>query len=209
VNYRPFSAALYGDKDSYQYLPREQRLQITINRSPVVEIDVTASHLTILHGFTNYPIDLTRDPYEVEGFDREIIKAWVTATLGKADRHLERWPQGQSKEYREKNGRTLSEVAPMRKVREAVEARHSLFTDWGQLPFPDWGMLQFRESEAFIRTMLELADEDIPSLPVHDSLIVRADDQERAKATLSKAYEEICKIRPLIKVVCRTPAEAP
>src|SRR5262249_54644757 len=70
-----------GD-DSYQRLKKEERLKMTIDGEPVAEIDITASYLTILHARGGVPIDLSRDPYSVEGLPRAIVKAWVTMTLG-------------------------------------------------------------------------------------------------------------------------------
>jgi hypothetical protein len=43
-----------------------------------------------------------------------------------------------------------------------------------------------------------------PSLGLHDSLIVRIEDQELPAMTLSKAYNDICHITPRIKVVSST-----
>ena len=42
----------------------------------------------------------------------------------------------------------------------------------------------FEESEAVIQTMLALQRNDIPSLPVHDSLIVPKSDADQAQFVL-------------------------
>jgi len=45
----------------------------------------------------------------------------------------------------------------------------------------DWENLQFEEAECFLSVMLNLPDNhNIPSLPVHDSLIVRQSDKQMA-----------------------------
>jgi hypothetical protein len=61
-------------------------------------------------------------------------------------------------------------------AREKTLARHPLLETWGQKMAAkprDYGDLMYRESEIIVSTMLRLAREhDIPSVPVHDSLIV-------------------------------------
>jgi hypothetical protein len=190
---------LYGVGETYQSFPRAQRLLMTLNGSPVVEIDVTASQLTILLGVTGQSFDPSKDPYLVKGLPREVVKAWVTATFG-SNKHPKRWPSRISSEFKKKHGRPLSKIARVADVRAAVEARYPIFEDWGKADLPGWARLQFLESEAIIQTMLELMNQDIPSLSVHDSLILRVQDQELAQATLSKAYESVCNIKPKMKV---------
>ena len=52
---------LYSDgKDSYQQLPRSERLKITINGERVCEIDIRASYLTILHARYKAPFEVSR-----------------------------------------------------------------------------------------------------------------------------------------------------
>jgi hypothetical protein len=61
-------------------------------------------------------------------------------------------------------------------VREKALARHPVMARWGE-PLKGrvltWGDLMFRESVVVVSTMLELMrDHDIPSLAIHDSLLV-------------------------------------
>jgi hypothetical protein len=46
-----------------------------IDGQPVVEIDVTASFLS-LHARCGRPINLSRDPYSIEGLPQSVAKAW-------------------------------------------------------------------------------------------------------------------------------------
>jgi hypothetical protein len=62
--------------DSYQSLPKAERLEMTIDGEPVAEIDVSSSQLAILHGLTGQPLDTKRDLYDLEGIDRGIVKSW-------------------------------------------------------------------------------------------------------------------------------------
>ena len=47
----------------------------------------------------------------------------------------------------------------------------------------------FEESEAVIQTMLALKRNDIPSIPVHDSLIVPKSDADQAQFVLKSVLE--------------------
>lgn len=56
---------------------------ITINGEPVAEADLRASHLSIMHGLLGRALPDLKDFYHFPGVPRTVIKAWITATLGK------------------------------------------------------------------------------------------------------------------------------
>ena len=70
-----------GREGNYQLLPKQERLKITINSEPVTEIDVRASHLSIMHGLLGLPLP-PGDLYDVPGLPRDVVKAWIVKTLG-------------------------------------------------------------------------------------------------------------------------------
>lgn len=179
-------------------MPKEERLKMTINGSPVAEIDISGSYLTMLHGLQGAPFNPTQDPYAVEGIERRIVKAWTTATLG-YDRHLKKWPPKTVEDFKEKTGQHLPSVVKVKDVRKAMEKRHPVLESWDDCPI-NWAVLMYNESKAVIATMLELMGRGIPSLAVHDSLIVRAEDQETAHRVLVARYGEVAGITPEVKV---------
>ena len=64
-----------------------------------------------------------------------------------------------------------------------------------------WSNLMFIESEVIISTMQELMlKHQVPSLPVHDCIIVRKSDQELRMKVLSKQFRKIVGIEPRLKV---------
>ncbi len=71
-----------GAEGNYQRMSEAERLGVTINGEPVVEVDVQASHLSIMHGLLGLPLP-DGDPYEFPDMSRSVAKAWITATLGK------------------------------------------------------------------------------------------------------------------------------
>jgi hypothetical protein len=144
-------------EDSYQRLHKEDRLKMLIDGQPVVEIDVTASFLTILHAKCRRPLDLSRDPYAIEGLPRSIVKAWVTMTLGH-DKFHTRWPREISADYLEEHGRKIGAAYPLRKVHQAVTRALPLLAEWPDQPLSCFDLM-YIESEAIMGTMLRLMRE--------------------------------------------------
>ena len=195
---------------SYQQMGSAERLKMTIDGKPVRELDIKASYLTIFHAQEGQPLDLIAipDPYrhlELSSTPRDVIKAFITATFGNG-RCPRRWAPKTVKSYGEKTGEDLRRY-PISQVRKAVAKSYPLLAklrkdSWqavdGRPPPPIWARLMYLESEAIFQTMLALKDLNIPSLPVHDSLIVTTDHEQTARETLSKLYSDITGAVPLI-----------
>lgn len=194
------------DRESFQGTAESERLKILIGGSPVVEIDLRASFLTILYGLRKQPFDPSHDPYLIkwrdgEIIDRSIAKCWVKITLGHTRFH-ERWGPKQSKELRGMFKRSLNNEFPIKDVQKAVLDRHPILQDYhhsGHTVFD----LMYLESEIIMETMLRLIrDAQVPSLPMHDGLIVRVEDFERAEFYLDRAFQRRMGVRPFIKPTC-------
>ncbi|RYC29833.1 hypothetical protein D3273_21785 [Lichenibacterium minor] len=206
-------ARLYANGDpSYQSMSKEDRQSMKIDGDEVVEMDVKASYLTILHGTQNRPFDAaSHDPYEVKGLSaqrgkdgkdlrRWAVKNWVVATLG-AKRHHRVWPDETVKEYETKGGGDLEADYPIKLVREAMVERFSILGDWGKKKLGmGWADLMFIESEAMLATMMDLMRKhSAPSLSVHDSLLVRTGDAQVAKELLQANYVSRCGLVPVVE----------
>jgi hypothetical protein len=181
---------------------------MTIGGEPVGELDVTASYLTILHGLSRLTFDPSSDPYEVRGIDRNVVKLWTVATLGNTG-HLRRWPRGLTEAYEKDRGKKLARIVSVRGVRSAMEKKHPVFLTWDYQNIT-WADLMFVESEAILGTMLTLmVEHKVPSLCVHDSLIVGRRHLELAKRILEDRYKQVCGIKPFLKEKCPQPAPGP
>ncbi|HMU49893.1 MAG TPA: hypothetical protein PKA13_08955 [Geminicoccaceae bacterium] len=154
---------------SYQGLSEEARGRITLNGLPVVEIDITACHLTLVYAAHGLSLaDDDRDPYAVEGVPRGVVKRWVTITLGKGS-PPRKWKAADSEKLARKSGIDLA-AYPVDGVTATILARHPVLNDLSGHPATT---LQYQESEVIVATMLRLnRDHGIPVLPVHDSIIV-------------------------------------
>lgn len=189
-----------GD-DSYQRLSESERLKMTIDDEDVCELDITASNLTILYAQNGLPLPVfpDEDPYAIDGLPREIVKAWITIQLGKKN-ILTRWPSKNIIDYAEDSGgRRLSKDFPVKGVGEAITQRFRLLKRWSKLP-DTWATLMYRESEAVLNTMIELMDRQIPSLPVHDSIIVPASKETIAYDIFRSCYKGAVGVLPTLKV---------
>ena len=195
---------------SYQSLKEHERVRMIIDGEPVCEIDIKASYLSVLHGLLRLPFDPGQDPYELEALKplwvdgkdvrRRVVKSWTVATLGH-HRHHTRWPGTIVKDFdKATGGQVLGEEYPIKLVRQAMEEKHPVMKDWGTLGI-SWADLMFVESEAVIRTMIEMMDQHkAPSFSVHDSLIVKERDLELAGNLISHHYHEVCGLKPCLEV---------
>src|SRR5215211_1980744 len=173
---------------SYQQLPSAERALMTINGEPVVEIDITASYLTAFHARLKAPIDLTSDPYARVDLPRDIVKLWATASFG-SGKPLDRWPQDLTKDYLKEHNIKPRDVCSAARVRDAMLATYPMLSRLGE-PGVQWADLMFVESEAIITAMRHLMQVyEIPTYPVHDSLIAPASSAALAASLLADHYE--------------------
>jgi hypothetical protein len=199
----------------YQNLPENvpdarkiTRSQMRINGEEVVEIDLSSSFLTIFYALCDKQLDRNQDAYAgilgSTALDRQVAKFWVNASFGNS-RLLTKWTKGLVDDLQEQlSKKGLSgfdkELFPMRKIREKVLERHPLLARWGGVikgRVRDYGDLMYTESEAIIGAMLTLMrDHQVPSLPVHDSLIVPASKFNVAKGALVHHFRLETKVAP-------------
>jgi hypothetical protein len=190
---------LYSRGDgSYQSLKEADRLRMRFGGEPVVEIDLKASYLTILHGKLGVLPQFGDDPYGSGGPRRWVAKTWLVATLG-AGKHLQRWPRDRATQYEEKFGGRLGRDHPATEVGERLLARYPVLRRIGELGL-GWADLMYVESEVILRTMLSLIDRRVPSLPIHDSLLVPAHAERLSADLLKETFEEVVGVSPMLDV---------
>jgi hypothetical protein len=180
-----------GD-ESYQNLPSDERLKLTINGEAVAEVDVRASFITILYAM--HKLNFDGDPYVISGLGiegRQAVKMFVAATIGNGA-PIERWSRKHAKDFFEDTGLKLQKRWPLSDVAQLTLKKHPLLRKLDE-PIKgrkrDWSDLMWIESQAIIATMLDLKrNYQVPSYPVHDSLIVPASKADRAMRHLRAHY---------------------
>jgi hypothetical protein len=184
-------------QDSYQSLSSDERLKMTIDGEPVCELDIRASYLTIFQARHGRPLDFAgdHDPYVLPGLGanaREVVKTFIAATFGRGQ-FPARWSKDMSERHRERTGKELGKQYPLSIIRAAVAEAYPLLAGLrrGEQRAPVWAELMLLESEALLRTMLALKEEGVPSLSVHDSLIVQRSREPLARSLLASNYGAI------------------
>ena len=174
----------YTHGNTYLNGPKEDRKDILINGSEVVELDVTACQLTILHGLVGYDIDTSKDPYVIEGIPRDQVKKIVNVWIGLGGiPELDKLSDPQT--ALERNKATVLEHLPVLHMLSS----HGLNSV----------RLQAVDSDIMAATLLMLfRDHSIPALPVHDCIIVRREDEKKAREVFAYNFERIARVRPRI-----------
>jgi hypothetical protein len=150
---------LYSIGGGYQQMsPPKKRLEMTINGEAVAEIDIRASHLTIIHAKLGEPLSRDSDPYErikALGVDRDIAKRYTVISLG-SGKPAVRWPAETAKDYKKATGKMLGKAA---RVKDVGKAMLEAFPVLGKLTKLKVGkdlplILQFTESEAVVKEVV-------------------------------------------------------
>lgn len=204
-----FGGRFYGP--SYISTSAEERGRITINGEAVVEVDVSASQLTLLLGLRGVTVLPRADLYALPGvpWDRNVTKQWMRQTLGSGRATWTQWSR---------DADAAARAVKARVVGEAVQSLYPFLAALttfvppallATLPSKDhhWGAGQHiaqREAAIMERALENLALSEVPALPVHDALIVPRSARDAAVACLGDAFQALAGIRPGLKVV---PAE--
>jgi hypothetical protein len=150
------------------------------------------------------------DPYEVPEVPREVVKAWLTATLGKGS-PVKRWPEKTAREKPEIVALPASQVSsaiiarypflgdPARTVAES--AKLTSLASLGRLPKLLTPRLMHIEAEALTRAMETMRSRDILALPLHDSLILPRSGVPYVAEALVSAFREFARVHVRIKLV--------
>ena len=182
-------------EENYQMLPADERALMRINGELVVELDIRASFLTILYAQHCQTLDLSTDPYQIKGIPRHVVKQWVEMTVGHNTYHRS-WPKALKNRFFEDTGYKLQKAHPIKTVRDAVLSKHPVIAKSLHPPI-DIFDLMYLEAEAMVRAMLQLKRAyGIPSLTVHDSIIVRERDVCAAAEAVTRNFKSVCGVEP-------------
>ena len=183
---------------SYQGMKQQDRARMRIGGEEVVEIDINASYLTILHGISGFALPERDDIYDISGIDRAIVKAWITSTIGHHSFHS-RWPKNALAEIKAA-GIDKPKSMTMASLQPTILDHFPMLSDWSSQKIT-WADLMFIESEIVIGTMVELMRSfGAPCFSVHDSIIVRKKEKKIAVETLENQFLGRASVEPKLKV---------
>ncbi|MGG5822393.1 hypothetical protein [Falsiroseomonas sp. HW251] len=202
-----YHGRLYDRSPSYQHLPKpdstrypwaETRASMTINGEPVIELDVHASSLTILHGMAGMPLPDREDLYALPGINRETGKTWLKQYLGSGGQTPVRWARDEDPEQ-------FNGLKPTHARTALLEAYPFLDDPSALLGVPTrmeltWHAFAAIEARAVLGAAFRLQGEGILALPLHDGIIVQERHQKRAREALVAGYRAEAGITPVIRV---------
>lgn len=174
----------------YETETKRDRLEnITIGGEPVVEIDIRASHYTLLCGLSGHPFDPeAADPYHVEGVPRNLVKNIVVQAIGRGDLNATTWSDKARADYAKAHpGKTLAQAVSFRSAKSAVCVAMQALVYAGA-PGRTVHDLNYHEAEIMMRAMATLRAGGWGSLPVHDCLIVPVSAEDAGKAAIKSAF---------------------
>lgn len=176
--------------EAYENMGMMMRVEtISLGGEIICEVDISASHLAVLHGLLALPFDPRHsDPYACGMVHREAVKAFLTASFGRGTLDWKRWSRRSIDTYAEKaKGRMLDEDYTVDGVRSAILKRYPFLANFSDLETNSLD-LQWHEAEILTLAMTSLMERNTPSLPVHDALLVPESKLEEAKAALRRAF---------------------
>lgn len=179
--------------DSYQGIKREERASIRIDGEPLVEVDLSASYLSIFLAMMDAPAP-AGDAYALglRNVPRAAIKQWFMQTMQTGEL-CARWGRDAPLEARR--------VAPIRMARAALETYPALAQLGSWLPQQlrrgvhpaelGWAgamRLQAIESDTIADTLTALMDAGCLALPLHDAVLVPASQADLAAEALQRSF---------------------
>ena len=180
----------------WQSLSQEQRKTITINDESTVELDFKSLHASMLYAIRG--IQIHDDPYLISTIElRPIYKTLLLRLLNaksiretifsmhKTVRELKQKPLISSKYLKFLNFTNQHNQNWMAYIDELMERHRAIRRFFGS----DCGIyLQRLDGEMMLNILSVLAQEGIPALPVHDSVIVQRHAQNRATEVMQEVY---------------------
>jgi hypothetical protein len=172
---------------SFQQLPSAVRSELRINDEPVVLLDFTAMHTTILYNQAG--IELDGDPYDIAGLPREEVKlglniAYNAPTLCGARSAL-------ALKLAERDGRDVATKPDHARAALVIAAICEKHTAIGSAFGSDNGVdIQFSDSEIIREILAKCTRQGIPALPVHDEVIAPARCEDRVAELMIQTFEE-------------------
>ena len=185
----------------WQALPKKYRKLIKINGKEVVELDYNAMHLHLLYSKLNkslynyYPFN--KDPYNIPGYDRKIVKLVFTACINEnCTRKNINYVGGQqvSKGLPD----LFEEGLPYREMIDSLGKNHPQVAPFF---YSEIGHeISYMESRVTDYVVTVLTKQRIPVLSIHDSFVVVKSKKPYLRVIMQEAFTKLkYKSIPFIK----------
>jgi len=176
------------------------RINTLFNGKPVAEVDLSANHPRMLMALDKkkLPTNFYDDIAAKTKTTRDQVKFLVTRAIGASSRRISLKPDDVEKDWYT----TDFVITPKQRI-EIEEAIKLVVPELFEKFYKGNGIyMQALEGDILLKSMLDLADQDIPSLPIHDAIYVQRRHKTQAKKALEKAWMEVLGVgfKPAIKV---------
>lgn len=171
----------------YQQLPGEIRQKTFINGSPVAELDYKSLHPSLLYSRIGVQPPKNIYVFEDKGdIERNLMKA-TALVIFNADNE-QKALKAIRKEYCDGYGRMLgNEILNL-----FIEGFFHYNPDLRQFYLQGVGSaLQYQDSQIMDRILTSLIKQDIPAIPIHDSIVVPVKNVRAARETMEEAYQYV------------------
>jgi len=178
----------------WQSLPKKLRPFIKVDNDATIELDFSGSHIRMLYHTLN--IDIEGDPYYIKGYssddERKILKLIGLISINGSKINSVRFEV--IKSMRKKKIKYEYE-----KINKLIDLYLEKHLPIKQFLFSGIGIkLQFKEACILENILLRLAEKNITSLPIHDSVIVQKQHGELLHEFMEEEYEKIMLFKPSI-----------
>ena len=189
---------LYGGRGwaSFMSLKSKERAKIKINGKKTVSLDYPASEPNILYKMmTGERLSPHGDPYEVDGLEREAVKAYFTIMLNTkgifgAEEAVKNWLKKKSVKPEKKAPAIAAEkkLGSKRAVIEAIVKRNQPIASCLMRGKAMGQHYQWLEACLVFHVAHQLSRAGIPALTVHDEFIVKEADKEVVEMAMYRAW---------------------
>lgn len=162
------------------------RINTLFNGEPVAEVDLSANHPRMLMALANKELSPTfyDDVAKATKTTRDQVKFFLVKAIGAKNRRISLKPKGKEKDWFNLDFLLTPEQ------RDRIEKHlQSHYPEITSAFYKNMGThLQGLEGDILLRTMLDLLDQGIPSLPMHDAIYVQQRYMVLAQAALENAW---------------------
>ncbi len=168
-----------------QSVPSKHRHMITIDEVPTCELDYSGLHINMLYNMAGLPLP-DGDVYAVEGVElyRDAMKGILQCLINAQDRE-----QAIAAIIAEHQSCPFIKTKDLEQAAQAFETKHESISQYFGTGIGT--KLQRTDSDMAELIILELLDNDIVCLPIHDSFIVQADHEVVLSQAMSNASEKV------------------
>jgi hypothetical protein len=187
----------------FQGIPSDVRPNITLNGIPTVELDFSAHHLRILYHIEK--VDFRGEIYIYNKEDKEnednrmVHKKIAMIAINAENKKSAINAVRKALKEEKKVGKFKSDIPPIKEIERLYNEFIEHHKPIAKYVGADKGIeLQRIDSDIMNKILVELTDLKILALPVHDSIIVQVQHEEKLKELMIKYYKQLLNFNPII-----------